>query len=130
MAALLGDRRRIVPLLVVAVAIAVGAFLVIVLSSDASSSPISSASSAAPAGATKVDIQNFMFGPGTVNVKAGSQVTWTNSDSAEHTATASGAFDTGTLNPGDSKTVTLSKPGTYSYACSFHPFMHGTVVVK
>lgn len=92
----------------------------------------SSTSATAPAtAAAKVDIANFAFAPKTITVKAGGTITWTNSDSAEHTATADDhkTFDTGTLNQGDTKTVTLKTPGTYTYVCSFHPFMHGTVVV-
>lgn len=51
-------------------------------------------------------------------------------DSASHTATAGSDFDTGTLKKGDTKTVTLDKPGSYSYICQFHAFMKGTVIVK
>lgn len=57
-------------------------------------------------------------------------MTWVNNDAAPHTATAADAFDTGSLDKGDSKPVTLSKPGSYSYVCEFHAFMKGTVVVK
>jgi plastocyanin len=77
-----------------------------------------------------VDIKDFKYGPDVVTVKSGAKVTWKNSDSAQHTATADNkAFDTGTLQPGDSKVVTLSKPGTFAYTCLFHPFMKGRVVV-
>jgi plastocyanin len=66
-------------------------------------------------------------------VKAGGTVTWTNEDSAQHTATddkSTPPFDTGTLDQGDSKKVTFKKAGTYPYICTFHPFMKGTVVVQ
>lgn len=130
----LDDRRLLLPVLATAVVIAVGAVLIVVLSKDASSeSPASSASSPAstkPAGGSvKVDIADFKFVPPMVTVKAGGKVTWTNSDTAPHTATAADMFDTGTLNKGDSKTLTLPKRGSYSYICSFHVFMKGTVVV-
>jgi plastocyanin len=78
-----------------------------------------------------VEIKNFKFGPPGVTVKKGAKVTWKNADTAQHTATADDkTFDTGTVNPGQSKVVTLSKPGTYSYSCLFHPFMKGRVVVQ
>jgi plastocyanin len=78
-----------------------------------------------------VTIKDFKYGPPTVVVKQGGKVTWKNADTAQHTATASNkAFDTGTLNPGASKAVTLTKAGAYSYTCLFHPFMHGRLVVK
>jgi amicyanin len=96
-----------------------------------------SAPAAAPAGAAKeavdVKISNFKFEPPSIAVKAGGTVTWTNEDSAQHTATddkSTPPFDTGTLDQGDSKKVTFKKAGTYPYICTFHPFMKGTVVVQ
>ena len=87
------------------------------------------------AGATQaaaVEISGFAFHPATVTVQAGAKVTWTNSDKAPHTATGVGgtSFDTGTLERGQSGTVTLAEPGTYRYFCRFHPFMRGTIVVR
>ena len=64
-----------------------------------------------------------------MTVAVGGTVTWTNDHDQPHTATASGVFDTGSLAPGESKTITFDKPGTYNYICSFHPFMKGTVIV-
>ena len=87
---------------------------------------------AAPVAAQEasVEIVDFAFTPGTIEVAAGTTVTWTNSDSAPHTATADdGSFDTGTLQPGESGSVTFDTPGTYTYVCSIHPNMTGTVVV-
>jgi len=84
-----------------------------------------------PASSTQdaITIQDFKFGPATLTVKAGAKVTVTNSDSTTHTATANGgAFDTGDLDPGKSKTITLAKAGTYAYHCQIHSFMKGTIV--
>jgi len=133
---LLDDRRLLLPVLLTALAIAVGSVLIIVLTKDASGGGAPSAGTAAqssgsaPGGAVKVDITNFKYVPATVTVKTGSRVTWVNNDAAPHTATAADAFDTGSLGKGDSKPVTLSKPGSFSYVCEFHAFMKGTVVVK
>lgn len=139
MKTLLDDRRVLLPVLLTAVVIAVGSVLIVFLSDDAaggSSSSAASAGSAPAAGgatagsAVKVDIAGFKFGPQNLKVTAGTTVTWTNADSAPHTATVVGGFDTGTLNKGQSKAITLSKAGTYSYVCQFHPFMTGKVIVK
>lgn len=35
-----------------------------------------------------------------------------------------------TINPGDTKTVTFDKPGTYHIACTVHPDMNLTVTVQ
>jgi plastocyanin len=83
---------------------------------------------AASAGA--VGIADFKFGPAEVHVPLGGSVVWTNNDSQQHTATASaGAFDAGAIQPGASATVQFTTVGSFTYICSFHPFMMGTVVV-
>ncbi|MDQ3654712.1 MAG: ScyD/ScyE family protein [Chloroflexota bacterium] len=77
-----------------------------------------------------VTIQDFAFVEGTLEIAAGTTVTWTNNDSAPHTATADdGSFDTGTIESGGSTSATFDTPGTYTYACAFHPNMTGTIVV-
>ncbi|MFL5842964.1 MAG: cupredoxin family copper-binding protein [Thermoleophilaceae bacterium] len=94
--------------------------------SGASPQPASGGSSSA------VKISNFKFAPASLTVKSGARLTVTNNDSTAHTATANDghSFDTGTVNQGASRTITVSKPGSYPYHCSIHPFMHGTLVVK
>jgi plastocyanin len=77
-----------------------------------------------------VDIADFAFGPNSVTITAGGSVTWTNSDSAPHTATGDGgSFDTGTIDTGESASITFDTPGTYTYFCAIHPDMTATVVV-
>jgi plastocyanin len=84
----------------------------------------------APVEAAKVDIREFAYEPVTVTVRAGGTVEWVNADAAPHTATADdGSFDTGSLAKGDKGKVTLDKAGTFSYICTFHPFMNATVEV-
>ena len=78
-----------------------------------------------------VAISGFSFSPRELTVAVGDTVTWTNSDAQAHTATADdGSFDTGDLDRGDAKGITLDEPGTYSYYCRFHPFMKATVEVQ
>lgn len=58
-------------------------------------------------------------------------MTWTNTDSVSHTSTANGgAWDSGTIAPGGSFSVALSKTGTFQYHCTIHPGMIGTVSVE
>ena len=95
-------------------------------SSTGSASPV-----AAHAGAVSIPISNYAFHPDKVTVAPGTKITFTNHDQTAHTATSNNpGFDTGTLNPGASRTVVLTQPGTYTYYCQFHAFMRGTVVVK
>jgi len=81
------------------------------------------------AAAETVVIKDFNFGPPTITVHAGETVTWANQGPSSHTATGHGSFQTGILRPGQSAGHVFTTPGTYSYFCSIHPFMHGTVVV-
>jgi plastocyanin len=77
----------------------------------------------------KVDIRNFAFHPGTITVKRGSQVSFTNSSGVTHTASGR-AFDTKRIAPGTTATVTLNKRGTFAYHCKIHNFMKGKIVVE
>ena len=89
-------------------------------------------SDAAPAAPTvQVNIFNYKFDPETVTVPVGTTVTWTNKDEIPHTvASTDNSFKgSGGLDTGDSYSYTFTKPGTYSYYCTLHPFMKGTVVV-
>jgi plastocyanin len=103
-------------------------------SSPSASANSSGSSSQVAAGASSsaVKISNFKFAPASVSVKQGTRVIVTNQDSTGHTATADDgdSFDTGTLAQGASQAISVSKPGSYPYHCSIHPFMHGTLVVK
>src|SRR5438105_13999614 len=52
-----------------------------------------------------IEIKDFAFSPATLTVKVGDTVTWTNQDSAPHSATADdSSFDTGVLSKGISGT--------------------------
>lgn len=79
-----------------------------------------------------VTIKNYTFTPSKLKVAEGTAVKFTNSDATNHTATATagGAFDTGTIGKGQTKMIVLKRPGTYVYQCSFHPFMKGTITVQ
>lgn len=72
-----------------------------------------------------------MFIPSGAHVPFGSQITFTNRDYVAHTATATdGTFDTGTLQPGESKSFILNdRQGTVTYYCRIHPWMQGIITV-
>jgi hypothetical protein len=81
--------------------------------------------------ANTVNIKSFSFQPATLNVPAGTTVTWNNQDSVQHTVTSDvqDLFDSGAIAPGKKFTYTFPAPGSYSYHCSIHPGMKGTIVV-
>jgi len=77
-----------------------------------------------------VYMDGFAFKPQTVSVQVGDTVVWTNNDTSLHTTTADGgAWDSGDLGHGDTFSFTFATPGTYTYHCSRHPSMTGTVTV-
>jgi plastocyanin len=106
-------------------------------SSTATTSGSTSGSTATTSGSTSsttdvITIQNFSFHPSSVTVAPGATVTVTNKDQVAHTVTSSsGGFNTGNVDPGQSKTFTApNKPGSYPYICSIHQYMSGTLVVS
>jgi plastocyanin len=83
------------------------------------------------AGAQAVSIKDLAYDPSPLQIEAGTTVVWTNNDQVPHTATASdGSFNTGTIGPGESASVTFTAPGTISYVCLYHPSMNGTIQVS
>ena len=88
------------------------------------------AANAGVGGGQAVQISSFKFDPAAIRVDVGARVTVSNQDSTNHTATADdGSFDTGNIDQGASKSVTLTKAGRFPYHCEIHPFMHGVIVV-
>ena len=83
------------------------------------------------ANANEVVIQNFLFQPSTLTVKAGTKVTWINRDDEPHTATdTEKRFGSKALDTGDRFSTEFTKPGIYNYYCALHPKMTGKIIVK
>jgi len=79
-----------------------------------------------------IEIKDFNFNPKTLTVKSGEKITWINRDEEPHTVVSvekqfkkSSALDTD-----QEFTITAGAPGTYTYFCSVHPKMTGTIIVK
>ena len=80
----------------------------------------------------KIEIKDFAFNPQSITVKSGAKVTWINRDEEPHTIVSvekqfkkSSALDTD-----QEFAITVGPPGTYTYYCSVHPKMTGTIVVE
>jgi plastocyanin len=93
----------------------------------------SASSDAGPVATATVDLpQSYLFSPPNIAVKAGTSVTWKNSDQFSHSVRLleSGQI-VGAMKPGETVSFTFAKAGTYRYDCSFHPQnMKGTVTVQ
>ncbi len=84
----------------------------------------------AKTGATDVNINGFTFGPGTMTVKKGMAVSWTNADDSPHqVSVGSKSLKTAVLLKGQTGQLKIDEPGTYDYACALHPGMKGKLEV-
>jgi plastocyanin len=78
-----------------------------------------------------IDIDNFKFGIVSLDVAAGTTVTWTNRDDVPHTvASLKKVFKSPPLDTGEQFSYTFKDAGTFEYYCSLHPRMTGKIVVK
>ncbi|MDE1862236.1 MAG: hypothetical protein KGI33_04920 [Thaumarchaeota archaeon] len=120
----------------------------------------STAASAAPKGTSQVVTIPFgafnpkfntaapqWYEPSVVTIGVNQSVTWINQDKEVHTVTSgqsagrgglvygtegkpNGVFDSGNIPIGSSWTHKFTKPGTFEYFCTIHPWMQGYVIVK
>jgi plastocyanin len=104
-------------------------------SSSSTSQSTTKSTSTSPTGPQgdnfEVTIQGDAFSPPSVNVPAGTTVHWTNHDSVTHTVTSdTGLFDGKNIGQNGTFSYTFNTKGTYSYHCSIHTFMKGTIIVE
>ena len=79
----------------------------------------------------EVIISKLSFQPASIIVGKGSTIVWRNQDTVSHTVTAGdGSFNSGTIVAGDTFVQRFDKVKTYTYSCSIHPEMKGTIIVK
>jgi plastocyanin len=94
------------------------------------------ASASATAGAStgsevEVKIDNFVFAPAVLTVKAGAQVTWVNKDDIPHTVDSTeGKFKSAALDTDDKFQFRFTEPGEYPFYCRMHPKMTGKIIVQ
>ena len=111
-------------------------------------SPGTSERSTAPA--EEIVIEHIAFQPSTIEVEAGTSITWTNrDDQVTHTVTSGTAGDKGipgvdegrpnepdgifageVTGAGSTFEFTFDEPGTYDYFCEVHPVMTASVLVR
>ena len=103
------------------------------------------------AASPEVDITKFTptqwYVPSQISVNQNDTVRWINRDTEVHTVTSGvgagleslmnnkqgtkdGIFDSGIFKPGGNWTYKFEKTGVFTYFCTVHPWMEGTVVVK
>lgn len=83
--------------------------------------------------AATLTIRAMKFPADTVILSAGQAVRWNNTDPLGHTitfATGSGEANSDLIPPNGAYVHRFTRPGTYPYSCTPHPFMTGVVVVR
>ena len=101
---------------------------IVIVTETPSSAPSPVPASTTTPGTVSVDIYGYAFNPSTITIPTDTTVIWTQMDSVDHTVTGIG-FDSGTLSQGQTFRRTFYDAGTYSYSCSIHPTMIGTIIV-
>lgn len=105
---------------------------------SSSSSPSSSSTTTTTGGTAAVSIPSnartlntTAFGANPLAVAVGTTVTWTNNDTIAHDSVADGGqWNSGILSPGQSFAFKFATAGTFTYKCTIHPNMVGTVTVQ
>jgi len=76
------------------------------------------------------------YTPVVATVPAGYRIQWDNRTATVHTVTHDACltgkacvFDSGSVAPGNSFSLSLLQPGIYSYYCRLHPIMRGAITV-
>ena len=79
----------------------------------------------------EVSIKRFCFTPTVLYGRPGDTITWTNRDPTRHNVAGAnlawGSYEM--LRPDRSAGYSFPRPGVYSYVCTLHPGMVGTVVI-
>jgi len=72
------------------------------------------------------------FIPASLQAPVGTKLTWSNKDYVAHTATSGdgSTFDTKTIFPGTSLTLTIHHKGVFPYYCKIHPWMMGAILAS
>lgn len=134
--------------------LALGAAMVLILSACGGGATASAPATAAPASAPAASesaaagaapcapsseagtvtgtMANIAFNPTSITASAGDTITWTNNDSAQHTATVKSdpTCTTETLANGASGGIVFNTAGSYEFFCKIHPSMTGTIEIS
>jgi plastocyanin len=99
--------------------------------SGESSKEASAATGSSTASDATITIADMDFGQ-PVTVPGGAKITVKNDDSAEHSVTsdAAGKFDMEVDGKEQGSFTAPTEPGEYAFHCTYHPSMHGTLIVK
>ena len=113
-------------------------FIGLVLAEDTSNSTSDAIANANIVSMVSSGDEGYLFVPGSIQVKVGDTVTWTNDDETLHTVTSGSGtnentgvlFDSGMMGKGKTFEHTFTVAGEFPYFCMVHPDMIGKVLVS
>lgn len=98
--------------------------------SPPTATPVGGQPASTPAAVNAVSVTSVGFMPNVIEVKVGTTVTWTNTDtSAQAFISDDGVLDSGSIAPGAAFTYTFNQAGTFIYHSTSAPTLIGTVIV-
>jgi plastocyanin len=62
----------------------------------------------------------YTFSPSSISIAVGDRVRVVNVDTAHHTFTDAGVFNSGDVGPNASYTYRFTKAGTFDFVCTYH----------
>ena len=100
-------------------------------SESPSAASSTTASATATAAGPKITIADMKFSA-PLTVTPGATVSVVNNDGPEHSVTADegNAFNVDVDGNGTATFTAPTQPGTYAYHCTYHPSMHGQLIVQ
>mgnify|MGYP002393163176 CR=1 FL=1 len=86
----------------------------------------------APVGSPTVEMKTMKYTPANLEIEAGTTVVWQNHDVLPHNVQIGSPLKVvgEMVSARGSLALRFNEPGTYSYVCTPHPFMRGSVIVK
>src|ERR1035437_5565060 len=100
-------------------------------SSDGTPTTTTTTTTGSTPGTNEVWMKNLAFTPSSKTVAVGTTITWTNKDTDTHDVTNStGLFQSTSLGLGGTFSFQFNTAGTYTYRCTFHSGMTGTIIVQ
>lgn len=83
-----------------------------------------------PLAKNEISIGQNAFTPDPLTAKVGEMIVWINNETYAHDVVGDdGTWKSPKLEPGGRFGFKFMKPGTFTYICSIHPFMHGTIII-
>jgi len=112
--------------------VALGVSIIVSACGSDSSSPTAPSTAAGVTVTIQGNNASNSYAPNPVSMRVGQTIAWRNADSITHTATQdSGRFNTGSVAAGATSAATMmNAAGTFTYHCTIHPGMVGTVSVQ